>query len=313
MKAKFYIFAVIIGMAAVFSGCKDDPIPPTIVIKPTSGIVEGAATLNAEITNPDSDAITSCGFYYNTSSDMNNPEVVNATLDGSRFSAEIFNLESCKTYYYLAFARNNAGLTESEIKSFTTAGTLNGHGWVDLGLPSGIKWATCNVGSNTPEGYGDFFAWGETFPKKTYGWENYMYAEGTWEAPRLTKYCNSSSYGNNGFTDNLTTLEASDDAATANWGSGWRMPTKAEMQELFDNCTYELTTQNGVNGRLYIGPNDNTIFLPYGKQYGLGHYWSGSLYTKIPDRAWGYVASEYSDEYGDEYRFRERSVRAVCQ
>ena len=120
MKVKFYIFAVIIGMAAVFSGCKDDPIPPTVATKPASGIAEGVATLNAEITNPGSDAITSCGFYYNTSSDMSYPEVVNANLGDSRFSAQISNLEPGKTYYYMAFAKSSAGLAEGETLSFAT-------------------------------------------------------------------------------------------------------------------------------------------------------------------------------------------------
>ena len=104
----------------VFSGCKDDPIPPTVVTKPVSEIMEGVATLNAEITNPGSDAITSCGFYYNTSSDMSYPEVVNANLDGSHFSAVISNLEPGKTYYYMAFAKSNAGLAEGETLSFAT-------------------------------------------------------------------------------------------------------------------------------------------------------------------------------------------------
>ena len=120
MKVKFYIFAVVMLMVAAFSGCKDDPIPPTIVTKPASEIMEGVATLNAEITNPGSDAVTSCGFYYNTSSDMGYPEVVNANLDGSHFSAVISNLEPGKTYYYMAFAKSNAGLAEGETLSFAT-------------------------------------------------------------------------------------------------------------------------------------------------------------------------------------------------
>ena len=91
-----------------------------------------------------------------------------------------------------------------------TTGTENGYGYVDLGLS--VKWATCNVGANNPEDYGDYFAWGETTTKDTYNWSTYKYCNGDYDL--LTKYCNKSSYGNNGFTDNKTQLELSDDAAS---------------------------------------------------------------------------------------------------
>ena len=164
---------------------------------------------------------------------------------------------------------------------------LGGHDFVDLGLPSGTLWATCNVGAINPEDYGDYFAWGETTIKETYSWSTYKYCNGS--STTFTKYCNNSSYGNEGFTDTLTTLEAGDDAATANWGAGWRMPTSTEMQELFDNCTYEWTTQNGVSGEKFTGPNGKSIFLPAagyrnGTEFvsansnGNGFYWSRMLY-----------------------------------
>ena len=99
-----------------------------------------------------------------------------------------------------------------------TTGTENGYGYVDLGLS--VKWATCNVGANNPEDYGDYFAWGETTTKDTYNLSTYKWCNGSYST--LTKYCNNSSYGNNGFTDNKTQLELSDDAARANWGGSWR-------------------------------------------------------------------------------------------
>ena len=102
----------------------------------------------------------------------------------------------------------------------------NTHAYVDLGLPSGLLWATCNVGANNPQDYGDYFAWGETTPKDFYSWSNYKYCRGY---EQLTKYCTMSDYGYNGYTDNLTTLLPEDDAATVNWGDGWRMPTKEEF------------------------------------------------------------------------------------
>ena len=133
-----------------------------------------------------------------------------------------------------------------------TTGSLNGHEWVDLGLPSGTKWATCNIGASSPEDYGDYFAWGETKPKDEYALKN------------------SVTYG----------LQMSDiagnvqyDAATANWGEGWRMPTETQMKELSSRCTWEWIKQNGVSGYKVTGPNGNSIFLPASGE------WSGTSFT----------------------------------
>lgn len=108
------------------------------------------------------------------------------------------------------------------------------HDYVDLGLPSGTLWATCNVGASNPWDEGDYFAWGETKPKSNYSRSTYKYANG--DSNGLTKYCKDPDYGYNGYTDSRTTLELSDDAATANWGSSWCMPTQAQFQELKDSA-----------------------------------------------------------------------------
>lgn len=197
-------------------------------------------------------------------------------------------------------------------------GTYNGHEYVDLGLPSGTLWATCNVGATSPEDYGDYFAWAETEPKSVYNWSTYKYCDGDYD--ELTKYCTRSGYGNNGFTDNLTVLLPEDDAATANWGNGWRMPTENECRELMHNTTHTWTTQNGVNGRRFIGSNGNSIFLPAaGYRWGgelndagsRGYYWSQSLYAGSPDDAW--YLYFYSDDcnMGSYYRYNGFSVRPV--
>jgi len=171
------------------------------------------------------------------------------------------------------------------------------HDYVDLGLPSGILWATMNIGAEEPEDFGSYFAWGETSPKSTYNLESYTYANGYSEDdPQLTKYCNNASLGYNDFTDELTTLEARDDAATANWGSNWRMPTYDEVVELRDYCRHEFTTQNGVPGTLVTGPNDRSIFIPAagGRVWesstdeGEGSYWANSLSTSSPIDAQGF-------------------------
>ena len=196
------------------------------------------------------------------------------------------------------------------------------HEYVDLGLPSGTLWATCNIGATTPEGYGDYFAWGETKAKSVYNWEKYKYAKGYYnEYPLLTKYCTDDYYGENGFVDNLTLLQPSDDAATANWGRDWRMPTLEEWKELRDNTTRIWTTQNGVYGKLFTGPNGNTLFLPAAKRqeegldfnYSFGCYWSSTLDEGSPGCAIIFKIQEREniDEISSYYRSYGLSVRAV--
>ena len=197
-------------------------------------------------------------------------------------------------------------------------GGPNDHDYVDLGLPSGTLWATCNVGASTPEGYGDYFAWGEILQKPVYCWSTYKYGNGGYD--KLTKYCNESDYGDNGFTDNLTTLVPSDDAATANWGSDWCLPSADQWRELLDNTNVAWTTQNGVNGRLFTASNGNSLFLPaagfcwddeLGDVGSYGDYWSSSLGTDSPNGAWlFYFGSDYYIVYND-IRRDGRSVRAV--
>ena len=130
--------------------------------------------------------------------------------------------------------------------------------WVDLGLPSGLLWATRNVGATSPEDYGDVFAWGETSTKSEYEWDTYRYCNG--DNDQLTKYCYASDYGYNGFTDNLTILQSGDDAATANYGG--RTPTFDEWLELIEHTTQELTTMNGVQVLRFTGSNGKRLFFP---------------------------------------------------
>ena len=212
----------------------------------------------------------------------------------------------------------------------------NGDYAVDLGLS--VKWATCNVGANTPEEYGDYFAWGDTttyykpgyaqseYPewkvgKASYEWFNYKYCYANFND--LTKYCNNSYYGFEGITDTLTILTPADDVAHYKWGGNWRMPTKADFDELLNNCNCEFTTQNGVKGLKVTSRKDSSqsIFLPAAGfrrgtlLYGIGsrgYYWSSSLYTDGPSKAC--FLNFYSDDpctYFD-YRPYGYSVRPVC-
>ncbi len=194
------------------------------------------------------------------------------------------------------------------------------HEWVDLGLPSGTLWATCNVGADNPEDYGDYFAWGETTPKDVYNWSTYKWCNGTYKT--LTKYCTRSDYGT---VDKKTELDPEDDAAYVNWGSSWRMPTLDQQTELLTKCTWTWTTHNGVNGRQVTGPNGNSLFFPaVGYRFDssldgagrYGSYWSRALYSSYPGYpgyaimySVGFDSEDVSWSYSD--RYYGSTVRAV--
>ena len=185
---------------------------------------------------------------------------------------------------------------------------------VDLGLS--VKWACCNVGATTPEGYGDYFAWGEISPKSSYTWENYQY----W-----VDYNDNDWWEYEESTINSDISGTQYDAATANWGGGWRMPTMAEQQELLYDCTWEWTALNGVKGRKVTGPNGNSIFLPAAgdrsgtSSYGVGSdgcYWSSTPVEEYSGTASGaYRLNYYSDYYVWYGAFRHcgLSVRPVSE
>lgn len=207
---------------------------------------------------------------------------------------------------------------------------------VDLGLTSGLKWASCNVGATAPYEYGDYFAWGEietyyeagyaqsnkpvwkSNKSRGYCWQSYKWCSGS--ARTQTKYCISGSYGT---VDNMTVLDLEDDAASVNCGCSWRMPTDAEWTELRTECTWNWTTQDGVNGMLVTGPNGNKIFLPAaGYRYnaslnvvGKGsYYWSSSLMTDYTGNAWRiYFDSDDVGEGSGRDRCYGFSVRPVTE
>lgn len=263
-----------------------------------------SAMASCNVVKTDELDIIECGFCYYPENDSSNVDFIKAPMNNS-FSVCISGLMPEKEYKVKAYAKNVAGIGYSNIISFKTlhkndaapSGTETAHNWVDLGLPSGTKWATCNVGASTPSDYGNYYAWGETTPKNSYTENNYTYSGSS------------------------TTLPSSADAATANWGSGWRMPTYDELNELKNNCTIAWTTQNGVNGCLFTGPNGNYIFLPAaGYRNGSelrndgssGYYLSSS--SNYNWSAW-YLSISSNIYYGgmnDYYRYYGRTVRPVC-
>ena len=233
-------------------------------------------------------------------------------------------------------SNSNANSNVSAVSVFKS-GTENGHDYVDLGLTSGTKWATANVGAKTPQDYGNYYAWGEVTTKSTYNWDTYKYGTYDYDCDysKLTKY-NS--------TDSKTTLDLSDDAAYANWGGKWRMPTDVQWEELSNQCYWVWTSgYNGSYAKGYIvykvksssdrgkkiskgdapsssySLSDAHVFLPTAGFRGnggpfdvlYGIYWSSSLDTGNPDGALNavfYTKDVYS--IGDS-RCYGLSVRAV--
>ena len=201
--------------------------------------------------------------------------------------------------------------------------------YVDLGLS--VKWAKCNLGASKPSDYGSYYAWGESEPKAEYTWATYKWMQaGQSDEMHITKYTIADGQtegiwydaGGKFIGDHKTTLEAADDAAIANLGSPWRMPTIDEIQELRDNCTWTWTTQNGVKGyEVKSKKNGNSIFLPaagYRKGSVLsnagswGYFRSSSLYIGYNDYACNLnFDSDRHDKYNYSRRYLGFSVRPV--
>ena len=194
--------------------------------------------------------------------------------------------------------------------------------YVDLNLPSGLLWATCNVGATTSEEFGGYFAWGEILPKDIYDWNTYKYCYD--DRYQLTKYCDDTEYGYNGFTDNLTELMADDDVARVCWGDAWRMPKFSEWLELYENTTLdENAIQNGVKGWLFTASNGKSVFLPAAGcrhddwNYGFDNhviYWSSSLGScegLSPDHALYFGNADLIDIGNREYGLPVRPVRSA--
>ncbi len=231
------------------------------------------------------------------------------------------NLRTLNAALQLMQQRMDSIMTGNSGGGTTPVDTVSGGEWVDLGLPSGLLWATHNVGATSPEDYGNYYAWGETSTKSIYMWNSYAYGNSD---NQLTKYCNYADVGFNGFTDTLTILQPGDDAATVNMGNGARTPTYAEWQELITYTTYMWTTHNGVSGCTFTATNGNSIFLPTaGDRWNdellnagsFGVYWSSSISADYPHGCvWYFYLSlngHYMSSAGS--RFYGLPVRAVRQ
>lgn len=274
---------------------------PTVTTTIVTNVTSTTATSGGNVTDDGGATVTARGVCWSTSPDPTIDD--NKTSDGNgtgAFTSQLTNLTHSTTYYIRAYATNSEGTSYGEQKYFSTLsdGMINGHQYVDLGLSSGLKWATCNVGADSPEDYGNYYAWGETETKAEYTEDN------------------SVTYGQqlNDISGN-----AQYDAAAANWGGSWRMPTRDEITELMYNCSWTPETQNGVDGFKVTGNNGNYIFIPASGYrdgsssyiYGECYYWSSTPHQYSSD--YSYIL--YSDyEYQSEdmnYRYRGLTIRPV--
>ena len=243
-----------------------------VITNEISNVTQTTAQCGGNIKYEGEETIEARGVCWSTSPEPTIDDF--CTVDGSGVGGFISNMTGLTDntlYYVKAYAKVDDVVTYGEQKTFTTVkdvyapdGNIGDYEYVDLGLPSGLKWATHNVGASSPEKYGNYFSWGETSPKNEYNTSSTM-------GVQMTDFSGNPQY----------------DAATSKWGDTWRMPTKAEMEELMTLCEWNSVQKDGVLGVKVTGPNGNCLFLPaaghaygpsiYFVDYGC-YYWSSSPY-----------------------------------
>ena len=287
---------LLLALTMILFSCKPEAEKPTVTTKSVGEVTETTAKVVGKVTADGGAEVTARGICWSTTQ---NPTIEdNKTTDGSGvgiFTSNLSNLERNTTYYVRAYATNEVGTSYGEEVTFTTKDVPAVA--VDLGLS--VKWATCNVGATTPEEYGDYFAWGETTTRETYTEETYNVS--------MNDISGNAQY----------------DAATANWGGDWRMPTYDELNELINSCIWTWTTQNGINGYNVEGPNGNSIFLPAaGHRLGpslycagiYGIYWSSTPYENDGGYSAYYFGFESDSHHmANDSRYYGQSVRPVLE
>lgn len=228
------------------------------------------------------------------------------SISENEYNCSISDLSPLTTYHYRVFFESGESVLYGDVKSFTTP-KFEGYvkQSVDLGLS--VKWAACNLGATKPEGFGNYYAWGETKTKSSYDGDN---SENSYDLRRR------------GVIDGRGNLTTKYDAARATWGGKWRMPTEDEFDELLDRCTWTWTEQKGVCGYKVVGPSGRSIFLPAaGLRYGTssifvgsnGLYWSSTAYESSSLDAYNLYFDSGSKSTGYNYRRNGRSVRPVSE
>ena len=276
-----------------------------------SDITSSSATITCNYTSSASISTLQLGVIYSDNQqaveNKQASKIQSTNISGNTYQLTISNLSPKTVYYYRAYMISGGTTYYGTTSNFTTLDNtyeVNGHTAVDLGLPSGTKWATTNLMAESPEENGLYYAWGEKYAKSYFTKQNYDYQE-NWN---LGMDISGSVY----------------DAAIRNWSEPWRMPTKENMEELVQYCTFKWTTTNGVNGAQLTGPNGNSIFLPasgncvYANTYNLGErgeYWSSNI-VSAPGSTQVYAlyfSSEGISVSSQAIRYQGRPIRPVCK
>lgn len=304
------IIAFFVIFAMTMSGCKKESIKPidsvSIITKPVTEITLTSAKCGGDITSLNSLTFDVVGICWG---ENENPTLQDAHSEGvlsrgASFTVEMLNLKSGETYHVRAYVKVGDDVTFGNDRVFTV------EDGIDLGLPSGTKWAPYNIGATTPEEYGDYFAWGETETKRRYKLSTYKWNDDTYNW--LTKY---------NYTDNKTVLDIEDDVARARLGGNWRIPTREDIEELLENCSYQWVETNGVKGCYLCGQNGNSLFFPAAGYYqnnvltregNLGVYWSCTLHDEYKETAFDFnFGNSKAASVGHFQRERGVTVRAV--
>ena len=282
---------------------------PEVVTMSVTEVTENTAILTGEVVSDGGAEVVERGFIWNDHYDGEGSIedfIVEVGSGVGVFTYQLTGLQQNTEYYFLAYAINSEGEALGQNIYFTTLegeedNIINGYEYVDLGLPSGLKWAVHNVGASAAEDYGDYCAWGEIETKDSYTQQNSV----TYGMP-MEDISGDPQY----------------DVARALWGETWRLPTRDEQKELLDNCTWEWTSQNGVNGYLVTGSNGNSIFLPaagykenssHTEVGEYGYYWSSTPQSNSNLGAYYLYMSESSKLSYYYARVAGQSVRAVSE
>ena len=282
---------------------------PEVVTVSVTEVTENTAILTGEVVSDGGAEVVERGFIWNDHYDGEGSIedfIVEVGSGVGVFTYQLTGLQQNTEYYFLAYAINSEGEALGQNIYFTTLegeedNIINGYEYVDLALPSGLKWAVHNVGASAAEDYGDYYAWGEIETKDSYTQQNSV----TYGMP-MEDISGDPQY----------------DVARALWGETWRLPTRDEQKELLDNCTWEWTSQNGVNGYLVTGSNGNSIFLPaagykenssHTEVGEYGYYWSSTPQSNSNLGAY-YLYMSSSSKLSYYYaRVAGQSVRAVSE
>lgn len=313
---RIYLIMVVMTMMS----CVSEVEKATVETRKVIDVTSNSAKVVCNVSDDGGAEVSLRGVCWDT---ICNPVIATASSMGAgsgigNYECEINGLNSNTTYYVKAYATNSVGVSYGEEVSFNTLdgndgddsgsdSEIAGHEYVDLGLPSGLKWATCNVGAEKPEDYGDYFAWGEIETK--------------------SEYTESNSLTHGKQMDDISG-DVQYDVAAANWGGSWRMPTKDEMIELVSNCEWEwiLIEKNDYDSvKCYkgIGPNGNSVIFPVAGCYngpslisvGTGGLcWTSTPYDVMLNLAYEFYFNDYNAEVsyiGN--RFIGQSVRPVSE